>query len=62
MASRSILSIPDFDVGATTSAPSNSYDYVTIYGELTDSRTYENQFGGSTTAATMTASIIDVTG
>ncbi|MFC8181618.1 DUF2510 domain-containing protein [Rhodococcus sp. NPDC057297] len=37
-------------------------DYVTIYGQLTGSRTYENQFGGSTTAATMTASIIDVTG
>lgn len=36
-------------------------DYVTIYGVLTGSRTYENQFGGSTTAAMMTASIIDIT-
>ncbi|OZC83435.1 hypothetical protein CH282_15900 [Rhodococcus sp. 06-418-1B] len=46
---------------AVTLAPVVQGNYVTIYGVLTGSQTYENPFGGSATAATMTASIIDIT-
>ena len=47
---------------AAVLAPVAEGDYVTIYGVFTGSRSYENRFGGTVTAATMTASIIDITG
>lgn len=58
----------DYDLNVVVSgdagilAPVAQGDYVTIYGVLMGSKTYENQFGGKTTAAAMTASIIDITG